>query len=246
MTQDVMIVTGGSRGIGAAIARKAAAAGYRLCLTYASRAAEADALAEELEAGGADCRIVQGWVEDPDFAPMVFDAAASMGTVTALVNNAGATGRIGAFADTPGDAMAQVLGVNLLGPMLLSREAVRRWREAGVKGRIVNISSIAATLGAPGEYVPYAAAKAGVEALTIGLAKEVAAAGIRVNAVAPGTVNTEIHAAAGQPDRAARMAARIPMGRPGEPEEIADAVMYLVSDRASYVTGAILRVSGGV
>ena len=246
MSSDVMIVTGGGRGIGAAIARKAAAQGWRLCLTYAERAAEADAVAEELEAAGADCRIVQGWVEDPDFAPRVFDTAAALGPVTALVNNAGAPGRIGAFADTPGDAMAQALGVNLLGPMLMSREAVRRWRETGVKGRIVNISSIAATLGAPGEYVPYAAAKAGVEAMTVGLAKEVAAAGIRVNAVSPGTVNTNIHAAAGEPDRAARVAARIPMGRPGEPEEVAGAVLYLLSDEASYVTGAVLRVAGGL
>lgn len=246
MNDDVLIVTGGGRGIGAAIARAAARKGYKLCLTYASRAAEADALAEELEAGGAEALIVQGWVEDPDFAAKAFDAAASLGPVTALVNNAGATGQIGLLADTPGDAMAQVLGVNLLGPMLLSREAVRRWRESGVKGSIVNISSIAATLGAPGEYVPYAAAKAGVEALTIGLAKEVAAAGIRVNAVAPGTVKTEIHAAAGEPDRPARVAARIPMGRAGEPEEIAAAVLFLLSDEASYITGAVLPVTGGL
>ncbi len=169
-----------------------------------------------------------------------------LGPPTAVVNNAGITGRIGNFATLPLEVLRRTIDVNLLGTMLVAQEAVRRWQAAGIAGRLVNISSIAATLGAPGEYVHYAATKAAVDALTVGLGKEVASSGIRVNAVAPGTAFTDIHAAGGDPDRPARVASRVPMGRIAQPQEIAHAVLWLLSDEASYLTATVVRVSGGV
>lgn len=247
MSNDVVIVTGGTRGIGAAIARQAAAEGYGLCLTYARDDEAAERLEDELRRAGHACALWRGGVEHPDGATGVFDLAeARLGPVTALVNNAGITGPIGRFEDVTPETFRRVLDVNVLGSMLMAQEALRRWRRRGTAGRIVNVSSIAATLGAPGEYIHYAASKAAVEALTVGLAKEVAASGIRVNAVAPGTAFTDIHAAAGEPDRPARVASRVPMGRIGQPEEIAEAVLWLLSSRASYVTGAVVRVAGGL
>ena len=244
---DVMIVTGGSRGIGAAIARGAARQGYAVCITYARDAQAADRVLADLHGLGARALAVRGEVEAEGFAAEVFDRAeAELGPVTALVNNAGITGRIGAFADTSVETMRAVLDVNLLGTMMLAQEAVRRWRAAEIAGRIVNLSSVAATLGAPNEYVAYAAAKAGVDAFTLGLAKEVAPFGIRVNAVAPGTTYTDIHATAGAPGRPERVVGRVPMGRIGEPDEIANAVLWLLSAEASYATGTVVRVSGGV
>jgi NAD(P)-dependent dehydrogenase (short-subunit alcohol dehydrogenase family) len=190
---------------------------------------------------------VRADVADPAAVRALFDAAeAALGPVTALVNNAGVTGPLGRFRDTSVATVRQVLDVNVVGTMVCAQEALRRWEERGAAGRIVNVSSVAAALGAPGEYVHYAASKAAVEAFTLGLAREVAAQGVRVNAVAPGTVHTDIHAAAGDPDRPARVVARVPMGRIGEPAEIAAAVLWLLSDEASYVTGAVLRASGGV
>ncbi|MDX6750457.1 SDR family oxidoreductase [Geminicoccaceae bacterium 1502E] len=244
---EVLVVTGGSRGIGAAIVRHAARQGYAVCFSYLRESKAAGALVEEVAARGGRARCFQGDVADPGFAEAAFEeAAAAFGPVTALVNNAGVTGPIGRFSDVSRETLRHTLDTNLLGTMLLAREAVRRWETAGLRGRIVNISSVAATLGAPGEYVHYAATKAAVEALTIGLGKEVAASGIRVNAVAPGTAWTDIHAAAGEPDRPARVVARVPMGRIGEPDEMAAAVLWLLSKEASYVTGTVLRVSGGV
>jgi NAD(P)-dependent dehydrogenase (short-subunit alcohol dehydrogenase family) len=166
--------------------------------------------------------------------------------LSALVNNAGVTGPIGAFAQAPVQAIRRVLDVNALGTMLCTQQAVQRWLAAGRRGCIVNVSSIAATLGAPAEYVHYAASKAAVDAFTVGLAKELAGAGIRVNAVAPGTTRTDIHARAGDPHRLGRIASRIPIGRVAEPREIAEAVLWLLSPGASYVTGSILRVGGGL
>ena len=245
--RKTVIVTGGTRGIGAAISRRAAAAGYAVCMTYSRNHDAAAELVATLRADGASCFAIAGRQEDPAFAEAVFAAATEqLGAVTALVNNAGVTGPIGSFAASAADTFRTVLDVNLLGPMLMSQQAIRRWQADGTPGTIVNISSIAATLGAPNEYVAYAASKAGLEALTIGLAKEVAISGIRVNAVAPGTVYTDIHAAAGEPDRPARVVSRVPMGRIGLPEEIANAAMWLLSQEASYVTGAVLRVSGGL
>jgi NAD(P)-dependent dehydrogenase (short-subunit alcohol dehydrogenase family) len=178
-----------------------------------------------------------------------FFAAAEgrFGPLHALVNNAGVTGPLGRFSDLEPSWMRRVVAVNLIGTMLCAQAALRRFAEVEAEGRsIVNISSVAAQTGSPGEYVHYAASKAAVEAFTAGLAREVAAQGIRVNAVAPGTVNTGIHALAGDPGRPVRIAPRVPMGRVGEPEEIAEAVAWLVSGAASYATGAVLRVTGGL
>jgi NAD(P)-dependent dehydrogenase (short-subunit alcohol dehydrogenase family) len=240
---DVLVVTGGSRGIGAAITRAAHARGYAVCAGYAGD----DAAAERLRAELPGVVTVRSDVSDPGSVTALFDAAeAAFGPVTALVNNAGVTGRLGRFVDAPVATLRRVLDVNVLGTMLCAGEAVRRWGERGTAGRIVNLSSRAATLGSPGEYVHYAASKAAVETFTLGLAKEVAAQGIRVNGVAPGMIHTDIHAAAGDPGRLERVVGRVPMGRIGEPEEIASAVLWLLSDEASYVTGAVLRAGGGI
>jgi NAD(P)-dependent dehydrogenase (short-subunit alcohol dehydrogenase family) len=241
--RDVLVVTGGSRGIGAAVTRAAHARGYAVCAGYARDGEAADRLRAELPGVVA----VRAEVADPVSVTALFEAAeAAFGPVTALVNNAGVTGRLGRFADAPVAMLRKVLDVNVLGAMLCAQEAVRRWVDRGTPGRIVNVSSRAATLGSPGEYVHYAASKAAVETFTLGLAKEVAAQGIRVNCVAPGTIHTDIHAAAGDPTRPERVAARVPMGRAGEPEEIAAAVLWLLSAEASYVTGAVLQAGGGI
>ncbi len=240
---EVLVVTGGTRGIGAAITRAAHARGHAVCAAYASD----DAAAERLRAELPGVVTVRADVADPTGVRALFEAAgAALGPVTALVNNAGVTGQLGRFVDAPVAALRRVLDVNVAGTMLCAQEALRRWEDRGTAGRMVNLSSRAATLGSPGEYVHYAASKAAVEAFTLGLAKEVAAQGIRVNGVAPGMVHTEIHAAAGDPGRLERVVGRVPMGRVGEPEEIAAAVLWLLSDEASYVTGAVLRVGGGL
>ena len=244
---EVLIVTGGSRGIGAAVVRKAALQGYAVCFSYAQNHDAADDLISELQDAGCKVAAICGDVANPSLAKALFDHAENeLGHATALVNNAGITGPIGPFKNANITTLRQVVDTNLLGTMLVAQEALRRWEQSSIAGRMVNISSIASTLGAPNEYVHYAATKAGVEAFTIGLAKEVAASGIRVNAVAPGTVYTDIHAAAGEPDRPARVVSRVPMGRIGEVDEIANAVLWLLSNDASYVTGAVLRVSGGL
>lgn len=246
-TKGVLLVTGGSRGIGAAIVRAAALRGYAVCFSYRADVAAASALKASLVEQGAAIHIVAGDVADTGFATALFDEATqALGPVTALVNNAGMTGVIGAFADLPLDVLRRTIDVNLLGSILMAQEAVRRWQTAGVAGRMVNISSVAATLGSPGEYVHYAATKAAIDALTIGLGKELAPTGIRVNAVAPGITYTDIHAAGGEPDRPERVKARIPLGRAAQADEIASAVLWLLSDEASYMTGSILRVGGGV
>jgi NAD(P)-dependent dehydrogenase (short-subunit alcohol dehydrogenase family) len=241
--RGVLVVTGGSRGIGAAITRAAVTRGYAVCVGYARDDGAADRLRAELPG----VVPVRADVADPDDVRALFDAAeAALGPVTALVNNAGVTGPLGRFRDASVATLRRVLDVNVVGTMLCAQEAVRRWEERGTAGRMVNMSSRAATLGSPGEYVHYATSKAAVEAFTLGLAKEVAGQGIRVNGVAPGMIHTDIHAAAGDPGRLERVVGRVPMGRIGEPEEIAAAAMWLLSDEASYVTGAVLRVGGGL
>lgn len=243
----VLVVTGGSRGIGAATVRLAAAAGARVCFSYRQDRTAAEAVCAEAGVYDGQVVAVQGDVAEEGFASRLLDAAeAAHGRVTLLVNNAGITGRYGPFEDLPVDTMRRTLDVNVLGPMMLAQEVLRRWRSHGIQGRMVNISSIAATLGAPHEYVHYAASKAAIDALTIGLGKEVAAQGIRINAVAPGTAFTDIHAEAGVPDRPAKVAGRIPMQRAAQPEEIARTVLWLLSDAASYITATVLRVSGGI
>lgn len=245
----VAIVTGGSRGIGAEIVHELGLNGTRVCFTYrAEDSAARGVVLRAVEAGipAGDVLAVRAEVTDEAAMVKVFDAAESMGRVEVLVNNAGSTGRIGTFLDGDNDEARRVIDVNLVAPILTCRLAVRRWAQDGQGRCIVNISSAAATLGAPGEYIPYAAAKAGVETLTIGLAKELGSRGIRVNAVSPGTTDTGIHAAAGESGRAARVATRIPLGRAGEPLEVAKAAVWLASSEASYVSGAVLRVAGGL
>lgn len=244
----VMLITGGSRGIGAAIARQAPADGYAVCLSYASKRAAADAVVAEIEAAGGKALAVQADVSHEGDVMKLFAAVdAAFGRLDALVNNAGTLETQMRVEDMSAGRIERVLATNVLGSFLCAREAVRRMslRHGGRGGAIVNLSSRAARLGSPGEYVDYAASKAAVDTLTIGLAKEVAAEGIRVNAVAPGIIHTDIHAAAGDPGRVERLKEGVPMKRGGQPEEVARAVLWLLSDEASFTTGAILDVSGG-
>ncbi|MGW3913729.1 SDR family NAD(P)-dependent oxidoreductase [Streptomyces sp. NPDC005070] len=239
----ITVVTGGSRGIGAAVCRRLALEGHDVVIGYRSDRAAARKVAEAVTDAGRRCLAVAVDTSDPAAVDGLFDAAtAELGPVTGLVNNAGVSGPNGPLSGADPDGMRDALAVNVLGYLLCARRAVREMTASG-GGAIVNISSAAATLGSPGQYVHYAAAKAAVDALTLGLSKEVAADGIRVNGVAPGTVWTDFHE---DPQRPARVAAVIPMGRAGRPEEISGAVAWLLSDDASYTTGAVLRVAGGL
>ncbi|MXP65014.1 SDR family oxidoreductase [Roseomonas sp. M0104] len=243
----LVIVTGGSRGIGAAIAVGLARAGYRIAIGCRHPGEAGAVLSDAAQAGSEAVAMPLDVASEADIRRVFDEAEMRYGALHALVNNAGITGPLGRFADLDPAWMRRVAEVNLTGTMLCAQAALRCFGRADARGRsIVNISSIAAHTGSPGEYVHYAASKAGVEAFTLGLAREVAPLGIRVNAVAPGTVNTGIHALAGDPGRPARVAPRVPMGRVGEPDEIAAAVTWLVSDAASYCTGAVLRASGGL
>jgi NAD(P)-dependent dehydrogenase (short-subunit alcohol dehydrogenase family) len=248
MERALTIVTGGSRGIGAATVLALARAGHNIVFSYRSDGEAADRVRRAAIEHGTRCIYVQADVTNQADVERLFGEAAAIGTPTGLVNNAGLTAYIADLADTPVEVIRNVIDVNLVGVVLCAREAIRTMstRRGGRGGAIVNISSAASTLGSPHEYVHYAAAKAGVEALTVGLAKEVADYGVRVNAVAPGIVNTEIHAAAGAPDRAERVVSRIPMGRLAEPHEIAPAIVWLLSPEAAYTSGAVIRVAGGV
>ncbi|MER6313241.1 SDR family oxidoreductase [Streptomyces sp. NPDC001581] len=240
--QKVTVVTGGSRGIGAAICRRLAAEGHDVVVGYRSNEAAARAVAADVEAAGQRALAVAVDTADEHGVAALFEAAAVLGPVTGLVNNAGVSGPNGRLADADPAGMRAALDVNLFGYLLCARQAVRAMSASG-GGCVVNVSSAAATLGSPGQYVHYAAAKAAVDALTVGLSKEVAADGIRVNCVAPGTVWTDFHE---DPERPAKIAANIPMGRAGRPDEIAGAVAWLLSDDAAYATGAVLRVAGGL
>ena len=244
----VTIVTGGGRGIGAATALHLARQGHDVALGYLTDRVAAERVVAAVRATGARAVAVAGDVADADAVAALFAAAAELGPVTGLVNNAGLTAHLGQLADTPVAVVRRVVEVDLVGALLCARRAaqVMSTTRGGPGGAIVNVSSAAATLGSAHEYVHYAAAKAGVEALTVGLAKELADQGVRVNAVAPGLVRTGIHAAAGDPDRLERVLPRIPMGRVGEPEEIAPAIAWLLGPEAGYVTGATIRVAGGL
>lgn len=244
---SLTLITGGTRGIGAATALRLARDGHDLVLGYRGDDASAEATATAVRDTGAACTLVRADLTTDAGISELFEAAAAAGTVTGVVNNAGATYMFAPLAETPVESIRRVIDLNLTGAVLVARAAVRALspRYGGQGGVIVNISSGAATLGSPGEYVHYAAAKAGVDTLTKGLALEVADQGIRVVGVAPGLVLTDLHANSGDPDRPARMAPGIPLGRAADPAEIAAAVAYLMSEQASYVTGETLRVAGG-
>ncbi|MEV0646838.1 SDR family oxidoreductase [Phytomonospora sp. NPDC050363] len=242
MARPLTVVTGGSRGIGAATVARLAADGHDLVIGYSSDAEAAAATAASAEASGARCAVVHCDVSVPADVDRLFDTAAELGTLTGLVNNAGITGGFGRLADAEPATIQRVIDVNVVGVLLCCRRAAR---DLGRGGAIVNVSSGAATLGSPGDYVHYAASKAAVDTATIGLSKELGPDGIRVNAVAPGIIDTEMHATGGDPGRAARVGPQIPLGRAGTAAEIAAAIAWLLSEESSYTTGAVLRVAGG-
>jgi NAD(P)-dependent dehydrogenase (short-subunit alcohol dehydrogenase family) len=246
--RPILVITGGSRGIGAAIAVAAAQRGYDLALAYRSRDEDAAQVAARCEPHGARVLPVRVDVADEaEVARLFATVDAELGPINGLVNNAGITARAARVDEMDAARVENMLRVNVLSAFLCCAAAVRRMstRHGGAGGAIVNVSSRASTLGSAFEYVDYAASKAALDTLTLGLAKEVAAEGIRVNAVRPGLIRTEIHAVTGDPDRVRRMSPTIPLGRGGEPEEVAAAVLWLLSPEASYVTAAMLDVSGG-
>lgn len=248
MSKKVMIVTGGSRGIGAEIAKLGALDGYVVCISYLRNKAAADAVVEGItQAGGEAIAIVADMAVESDILHLFQTVDQKFGTLTALVNNAGILEKQMRVDQMDAARMQRIFTTNILGSFLCAREAVKRMStlHGGSGGAIVNISSVAARAGGPGEYVDYAASKGAIDTLTIGLAKEVATEGIRVNAVRPGVIYTEIHASGGEPGRVDRVKSNVPMQRGGEANEVAQAVLWLLSDKASYTTGSLLDVTGG-
>jgi len=244
----VMIVTGGGRGIGAQTARLAAKAGYAVCINYLRDRASAEALKAEIEKAKGKAIAVRGDVSiEPDVLNIFQQTDRALGRVTVLVNNAGIVDRGMRVELMTAARLARMFAINVTGSFLCAREAVKRMskKHGGAGGAIVNVSSIASKLGGAGEYVDYAASKGAIDTFTLGLAKELGPDGIRVNAVRPGIIRTEIHNVSGDPARVERIGNTAPLGRPGEPEEIAQAILWLASEEASYTTGAILDVSGG-
>ena len=238
----VMLITGGGRGIGAATARLAAARGYKVCINYVRSRETAESLAREV--GG--IAVAADVAKEEEVLRLVREAD-RLGRLSVLVNNAGVVDVPARVDEMSLARLERMFAINITGAFLCAREAVKRMskKHGGAGGSIVNISSVAARIGAPGQYVDYAAAKAAIDTLTLGLSKEVGAEGIRVNAIRPGVVKTEIHASGGEPGRAERIGATAPLQRAGEPEEIARAIVWLASDEASYTSGAILDVAGG-
>ena len=243
-----IIVTGGSRGIGAATARLAAERGYAVCVNYVRSADAAQGVVDEIARKGGRAVAIAGDVaKERDVIRLFDEAIAKLGPLTALVNNAGLLERQTRLDDMDAGRFERVFATNITGSFLCAREAVKRMstRHGGKGGAIVNVSSMASRLGSPGEYVDYAASKGAIDSFTIGLAREVADEGIRVNAVRPGVIYTDIHASGGEPGRVDRVKGAVPMKRGGDPEEVARAILWLLSDEASYSTGTFIDVSGG-
>lgn len=243
-----MLITGGSRGIGAATARIAARRGYAVCFSYANNRSAAGEVVASIVAEGGNALAVQADVAREDDVMRLFrECDRAFGPLTALVNNAGILESQMRLDEMDGARLNRILATNVTGSFLCAREAVRRMstRHGGAGGAIVNLSSIAARLGAPGEYIDYAAAKGAIDAMTLGLSKEVGAEGIRVNAVRPGVIYTDIHASGGEPGRVDRVKDAVPMKRGGQAEEVALAILWLLSDEASYTTGSFIDVAGG-
>lgn len=248
MSKGLLIVTGGSRGIGAATAIRAAAEGWDVAVNYARDNAAADRVVERVRAAGGRATAIQGDMNEEADIQRLFEAAErAHGPVKGLVTSAGTTGRSTRVEDMSAAAMRAVIGLNVIGLMLCCREAVRRMsiRRGGSGGRIVNLASAASRLGGPNEFVHYAASKGAVDSFTLGLAREVAQEGVLVNAVSPGMIDTEIHAAAGLPNRAVEAVPNIPIRRVGQPEEVAEAIVWLLGDGASYCAGSIIDITGG-
>ncbi len=246
---DVMVITGSSRGIGAATARLAAKAGYAVCVNYLHDAKAAGKVVDDIVSAGGEAIAVHGDMSvEADIIRLFRTVDQDLGRLAVLVNNAGTVGDAPVrVQDITSDRLQAMFALNVAGYFLCAREAIRRMSTAqgGQGGAIINISSAAARLGSPGEYVDYAASKGAVDTMTIGLAKEVAGEGIRVNAVRPGLIRTDIHTSGGQPDRLSRLEKAVPMQRIGTPEEVAETVLWLAGESASYITGALVDVSGG-
>ena len=246
--KKTVLITGGGRGIGAACARLVAQQGYQVCINYRSDDVAAMEIVRAIEAAGGTALAIRADVAQEGEVERLFaQVDARFGRLDALVNNAGVLAQQMRVEQMDAARIERILATNVLGPFLCAREAVRRMstRHGGNGGAIVNISSRAAVLGSAGEYVDYAASKAALDALTIGLSKEVAGEGIRVNGVRPGLIHTVMHADGGEPGRVERLQSSVPLGRGGEPEEVAQAVLWLLSDAASYTTGSFIDVSGG-
>lgn len=245
---NIVLITGGSRGIGAATALLSARAGYAVAVNYTSNSLAADEVVRQIRQGGGTAITVQADVAEESQVLAMFEKVdAKLGRLTALVNNAGVVDQTARVDGMSVARLKRMFDINVIGTMVCAREAVKRMstRYGGAGGAIVNVSSVAARLGAPGQYVDYAAAKGAVDVFTIGLAKEVAAEGIRVNAVRPGIIDTDIHASGGLPDRARDLAPQVPMQRAGSADEVAQSIVWLLGEASSYTTGALLDIAGG-
>jgi NAD(P)-dependent dehydrogenase (short-subunit alcohol dehydrogenase family) len=243
----VIVITGGSRGIGAATARLAGAKGYAVCVNYRQNRDAAENVVRTIEAQGARAIAVQADVAKEEDVRRLFETSDKLGPLSALVNNAGILETQMRVDAMDASRLQRIFATNVVGAFMCAKEAVQRLstRHGGKGGSIVNVSSGAARLGSPGEYVDYAASKGAIDTLTIGLAREIAEEGVRVNCVRPGHIHTELHASGGEPNRVDRVKAAVPMKRGGEPEEVAHAILWLLSDEASYVTGSFIDVAGG-
>ena len=249
MNKQVIVITGSSRGIGAATAIQAAKAGYAVCINYVSNEKAANHVLAAVEETGSSAIVVKGDMAiESDVEHLFEQVDKRLGTVTALVNNTGITTPMKAMVDTPLTDIKRLLDTNILSFFMCSRAAIQRMStdHGGNGGNIVNVSSLAAKYGSANTYVHYAASKAAMDTFTVGLSKEVASQGIRVNAVRPGMIHTDIHAVTGDPDRVNKAASRIPLGRGGEADEIANGILFLLSNKASYITGALLDIGGGL